>query len=231
LRVVLKVTALSAVRSASAYSKSISCWPVATSWWAVSTRIPKSSSEFIISLRTSVPRSSERSKYPAASWGRGSTTPLSRLRRKNSSSGPVLRTNPLSFRRASWRFRTPRGSPGKGSPFGVKTSQMTRADPVCSFSLPSVPMPGSHGIALKVSRSGTRNMSDSAMRAKPSMLEPSNHLPRSTASSSWCIGTWTDFTWPTMSVNWRLTKRRLRSSASFRAAASLLGATGVLRTG
>ena len=62
LSVVLKVTALSAVRSASAYSKSISCWPVATSWCAVSTLMPNSSSAFIISLRTSVPRSSERSK-------------------------------------------------------------------------------------------------------------------------------------------------------------------------
>ena len=62
LRVVLKVTALSAVRSASAYSKSISCWPVATSWCAVSTLIPNASRSFIISLRTSVPRSSERSK-------------------------------------------------------------------------------------------------------------------------------------------------------------------------
>ena len=141
----------------------------------------------------------------------------------------MFSTKPFSFARASWRFRTPRGSPGKGSPFGVKTSQMTRALPVCSRSSPFVPMPGSQGMALNVSRSGTRNMSDSAMRAKPSMLDPSNHLPCSTASSSWCIGTWTDFTWPTMSVNWRLTKRRLRSSASFRAAASLVGATGNLR--
>ena len=62
LRVVLKVTALSAVRSASAYLKSISCWPTATSWWAVSTSIPISSRSFIISLRTSVARSALRSK-------------------------------------------------------------------------------------------------------------------------------------------------------------------------
>ncbi len=32
LRVYLNVIALSAVRSASLYSKSISCWPAATSW-------------------------------------------------------------------------------------------------------------------------------------------------------------------------------------------------------
>ena len=76
-------------------------------------------------------------------------------------------------------------------------------------------------------------MSDSAMRAKPSMLLPSNHLPCSTASSSWCIGTWTDLTWPTMSVNCRLTKRRLRSSASFSAAVSSLDGMGrgLLRNG
>ena len=70
-------------------------------------------------------------------------------------------------------------------------------------------------------------MSDSAMRAKPSMLLPSNHFPCSTASS-WCIGTWTDFTWPTMSVNWRLTKRRFFSSARARAVASSLRAMGSL---
>ncbi len=30
------VTRLSAVASASAWRKSISCWPIATSWWAAS---------------------------------------------------------------------------------------------------------------------------------------------------------------------------------------------------
>src|SRR5574338_125825 len=39
------------------------------------------------------------------------------------------------------------------------------------------------------------------------------------------MGTCTLFTAPTMSVNWRLTKRRLRSSASLRAVLSLLLAT------
>ena len=52
---------------------------------------------------------------------------------------------PFSFARASWRFRTPRGSPGNGSPFGVKTSQMTRALPVASCSLPFGPDAGLPG--------------------------------------------------------------------------------------
>ena len=46
------MTALSAVFSPSAYWKSISCWPDATSWWAASTRMPKASSALTMSWRT-----------------------------------------------------------------------------------------------------------------------------------------------------------------------------------
>src|SRR3972149_1197083 len=42
-RVNLKVSALSAVWIASAYSKSISCWPAATSWGGAPTRMPEAS--------------------------------------------------------------------------------------------------------------------------------------------------------------------------------------------
>jgi hypothetical protein len=62
LRVVLKVTALSAVWSASAYSKSISCWPAATSWCAASTRMPNASSASTMSWRIVTARSVEKSK-------------------------------------------------------------------------------------------------------------------------------------------------------------------------
>ena len=62
LRANLKVIALSAVRSASEYSKSISCWPSATSWWAASTRIPNASSASTMSWRISWARSVEKSK-------------------------------------------------------------------------------------------------------------------------------------------------------------------------
>ncbi len=89
----LNVIALSAVLRASAYSKSISCWPWATSWCAASTRMPNPSSASTMSWRTSCARSVEKSKYPASSWGSGAIWPCSsRRRRKNSSSGPVLTT-------------------------------------------------------------------------------------------------------------------------------------------
>src|SRR5688500_12490976 len=65
----------------------------------------------------------------------------------------------------------------------------------------------SHGITAQVERSGTRNMSDSAMRAKPSIEEPSNHLPLRQASSNWWMGIATDLTMPMRSVNCKLTKR------------------------
>jgi hypothetical protein len=55
----LNVIALSAVLSASAYSKSISCWPAATSWWAASTLIPNASRASTMSWRTSCARSVE----------------------------------------------------------------------------------------------------------------------------------------------------------------------------
>src|SRR5712692_2099067 len=67
--------------------------------------------------------------------------------------------------------------------------------------------PRSQGMTVKVDRSGMRYMSDSAIRAKPSMDEPSNHLPWLMQSSSWLAGMVTLFTTPRTSVNWRLIKR------------------------
>src|SRR5579884_4156931 len=78
------------------------------------------------------------------------------------------------------------------------TRQMTRA---------VVLAPRSQGTMRKVSISGCRYMSDSAMRAKPSMDEPSNQVPCSIESRNWWVGMVTLFTIPTMSVNWRLMKR------------------------
>src|SRR5512133_3984014 len=97
-----------------------------------------------------------------------------------------------------------RGSPSKSSPLGLYTQHMARA--VLSSSI-------SQGIIAHVLRSGTRNMSDSAIRATPSMEEPSNHLPLMQASSNWCIGIATDLTMPIKSVNCRFTKRTLATSA------------------
>src|SRR6266568_4566907 len=71
----------------------------------------------------------------------------------------------------------------------------------------------SQGMMPNVSRSGSRNMSLSWMRAKPSMLDPSNHRPFSTASPNLWNGMWTFLTTPMMSVNCRLTNRTLAALA------------------
>ena len=55
--------------------------------------------------------------------------------------------------------------------------------------------------------SGMRYWSDSAIRVKPSIDEPSNHVPCSTEPSSWWIGMVTALTTPMMSVNWSWMKR------------------------
>ena len=97
---------------------------------------------------------------------------------------------------------------------GVKTSQMTRA-------VPRGPEPGCHGISAKVSMSGIRYWSDSAIRVNPSIDEPSNHVPCLTEPSSWWIGIVTALTWPMMSVNWSWMKRMpLDLAASILAVAS-----------
>ena len=70
--------------------------------------------------------------------------------------------------------------------------------------------------------SGTRYWSDSAIRVKPSIDEPSNHVPWRTEPSSWWIGIVTALTTPRMSVNWSWMKRMPPSrAASMRASASL----------
>ena len=102
---------------------------------------------------------------------------------------------------------------------------MTRA-------VPRGPEPGCHGISLKVSMSGIRYWSDSAIRVNPSIDEPSNHVPCSTEPSSWWIGIVTALTWPMMSVNWSWTKRMpLALAASIFAVDSALLATCVDASG
>ena len=77
---------------------------------------------------------------------------------------------------------------------------MTRA-------VPRGPEPFCHGISAKVVMSGIRYWSLSAIRVKPSMEQPSNHVPCRTQSSSRWIGMVTALTWPMMSVNWSWTNR------------------------
>ncbi len=70
---VRKVITLSAVVSASAYRRSISCWPGPPSWWLNSTEMPIDSSIVIASRRKSVALDcGVWSKKPLRSTGTGS---------------------------------------------------------------------------------------------------------------------------------------------------------------
>jgi hypothetical protein len=62
---------------------------------------------------------------------------------------------------------------------------------------------GRQGTSWKVAGSGMASMSDSSMRAKPSMEEPSKPMPSSKAFSSSSTVMAKDLRAPTMSVNQR----------------------------
>lgn len=134
------------------------------------------------------------------------------LNRKNSASIPAFITYPRSAAAASCRLSTVRGSPAKGVPSGIVTSQMrraTRAD-------------GSpHGNSWNVARSGLRSMSDSSTRTNPAMLEPSNMRSPCSALRNCEAGTSTFLITPRMSVNCRRRKRTWCASASARMSAGV----------
>ena len=69
-----------------------------------------------------------------------------------------------------------------------------------------------HGITWKVEGSGSATMSDSWMRANPSIEEPSKPMPSVRAPSSSCEVIVNAFRNPRTSVNQRRTKRIPRSS-------------------
>ena len=73
---------------------------------------------------------------------------------------------------------------------------------------------GAHGKRVKVAGSGTRYMSNSAVRATDSTDEPSNHTPCSRAADSSSTGMVTVFTEPVTSVNWRSRWRMPAASAA-----------------
>src|ERR671917_1148872 len=116
----------------------------------------------------------------------------------------------MSFARASARRITKRGSPSYGSPPGFRTSQNTR--PTLWVS------PVRQGRILNVLASGMAIMSDSSIRLKPVIEEPSKPMPSSSASGSSSRPTANDFSWPKMSVN----QNRMNStfSSSTRASTS-----------
>src|SRR5919106_2834023 len=116
----------------------------------------------------------------------------------------------MSLARASARRMTKRGSPSYGSPPGFSTSQKSR--PTLWVS------PVRQGRIRNVSGSGMAIMSDSSIRLKPVIDEPSKPMPSSSASASSSRPTANDFSWPKMSVN----QKRMNStfSSSTRASTS-----------
>ena len=105
------------------------------------------------------------------------------------------------------RRKTFRGSAGDADPSGIAISQNIRAAPGASVR---------HGRIEKVAGSGFANISDSVMRAKPSMAEPSKPIPSAKAFSNSAGAIATDFRKPRTSVNHKRTKRMLRSSSVLR---------------
>ena len=71
---------------------------------------------------------------------------------------------------------------------------------------------GFHGMSWNVAGSGTATMSDSWIRLKPSIDEPSNPMPSANAPSSSCDVIVKDFRNPSTSVNHRRMNRMPRSS-------------------
>src|SRR6266545_3473319 len=118
---------LSAMVSASASRRSISCWLGAISWWDCITEMPIRSSMAIATCRKSCDRSS-------AVWSKnepessGCTLPESG-NRKNSISGCTYTVKPPLAAPSRLRRSTQRGSPSKGSPSVVSTSQNILATP------------------------------------------------------------------------------------------------------
>ncbi len=148
----------------------------------------------------------EKSKYELRSLRMGTSDPSAAFSsRKNSTSGPTRYSKPRRSASSTARRSTPRGSPWYGSPSGVVAQQIRRA-------VGSSPQ----GSSWNVDASGTRYMSDSAVRAKESTDEPSNQVPWAIASESWDAGIVTVFTPPITSVNWRSIWRTCASSTRAR---------------
>ena len=89
-----------------------------------------------MSLLIFSPRSlGPRSKYPAFSWLKVVGSPLSSVwNKKNSHSGPTSKRYPLSFASLIVFLSIHLGSPSKGLPSGVYTSQISLATfPCCGL--------------------------------------------------------------------------------------------------
>ncbi len=118
----------------------------------------------------------------------------------------------MAFAFSICRFSVWRGQPANGLPSGSMTSQTRRA---------TFPFGCDHGKMRNVSRSGTRPMSDSSIRVKPSIEEPSNWISPSSAFSNCERGTSTFLMIPRMSVNCRRRNRTPSLSQAFRISTAL----------
>ena len=121
----------------------------------------------------------------------------------------------MAFAFSIWRLSVWRGQPANGLPSGSMTSQTRRA---------TFPFGCDHGKMRNVSRSGTSPMSDSSMRVKPSIEDPSNWISPSSAFSNCERGTSTFLMIPRMSVNCRRRKRTPSLSQVFRISTALIPA-------
>ena len=86
---------------------------------------------------------------------------------------------------------------------------------------------GRHGRIANVSGSGMAIMSDSSIRLKPVIDEPSKPMPSSSAPSSSALPTAKLFSWPRMSVNHR--RMNWMSCSSTSASTSFLVVPGPAR--
>ena len=127
------------------------------------------------------------------------------LRRKNSISGDAMHVNPSPAAAWTCRRKIWRGSIKEGWPSGMTTSQNIRAACISGTSC-------SKGRTWKVDGSGIAILSDSEIREKPSMEDPSKPTPSSKADSSSDGLITTDFNPPMRSVNHNRMKRISRSS-------------------
>ena len=199
------------------YLKSISCWPGATSWWAASISKPMLL-ERVARCRAGTPRPCRSARGRSSRRRRACATvgapAASRWNRKNSTSGPpTVVESPAPCSRSDL--------PLAGEPRAARRTACRRAA-VDVADEPRHAAPGrlEREDRRRCRRSGTSSMSDSSMRVKPSIEEPSNMISPSSAFSNWLVGTSTFLLWPWMSVNW--SRRNLASLSRRRCWMSLL---------
>ena len=91
--------------------------------------------------------------------------------------------------------------------------------------------PARHGRIRNVAGSGMAIMSDSSMRLKPVIEDPSKPMPSSKAPATSSRPTAKDFSWPRMSVNQKRMNSTFSSSTRLRTSSALAGEASVAAIG